>query len=316
MRKAGQPVEAEAAAVARVTIETAVAASVRALKLEAGEHREQYFRRHNEDLKLYILPKTDEEVAGGFWQPAWRYLDEITSKSWEREKKRLHRGNGGPLGWRSIQHLTTTLNKLMQHSLDEGLLENVPKLKPPHNKLVVQEAAPRRAYTAAERERFLSAIKTRYPRSWRFYTVLFFSLMRHGELSALTPRWLDFKNGWIRIPADHTKSGAVEEVDLHPRAAKALRGELAEQETSGPDLPVFGHHDARKAFFYGLGAAGIDGHGLVPHHSTRHTGATMVGESTTDLLAIMAAMRVRSPSIAKRYLHVDGKRARGPMRKL
>lgn len=316
MRKAGQPIEAGEVGGARVTIETAVDTCLKALALEAGEHREQYVRRHTEDLKLYILPKTDEMVAKGFWQPAWRYLDEITSKSWEKEKKRLHRKNGGPLKWRSIQHLTTTLNKMLQHCLDEGLLENVPKLKPPHNKLVVQEAAPRRAYTEAERERFLQAIKSRYPRSQRFYTVLFFSLMRVGELRELTPRWVDFKNGWIRVPAAHTKSGEVEEVDLHPRAARALKAELSEQETSGPDLPVFGHHDARKAFYYGLGAADIDAHGLVPHHSTRHTGATMVGESTTDLLAIMAAMRVRSPSIAKRYLHVDGKRGRGPMRKL
>lgn len=316
MRKAGQPVTGEAEAGARVAVKTAVDVCLKALKLEAGEHREQYVRRHSEDLKLYVLPKTPEMVAKGFWQPTWRFLDEITSKGWEQEKKRLHRGNGGPLGWRSIQHLTTTLNKLLKHCLDEGLLENVPKLRPPHNKLVAQEAAPRRAYTEAERERFLQAIRSRYPRSFRFYTVLFFSLMRHGELSALTPRWVDFRNGWIRIPADHSKSREIEEVDLHPRAARALRSELGARERVGPDVPVFGHHDARKAFFYGLEAAGIDPHGLTAHHSTRHTGATMVGESTTDLLAIMAAMRVRSPSIAKRYLHVDAKRARGPMRKL
>lgn len=316
MRKAGQPVDEEAKAQSRVTIETAVDTCLKALNLEAPEHREQYVRRHTEDLKLYVLPKTDAQVAKGFWQPEWRFLDQMTTKCWEREKKRLHRGNGGPLGWRSIQHVTTTLNKMMLHCLDAGLLENVPKLKPPHNKLVAQEAAPRRAYTVDERERFLKEIRARYPKSWRFYTVLFFSLLRRGELSALTSRWVDFKGGWIKVPADHSKSGEVEEIDLHPRAARALKAEMREHKLVSANAPLFGQHDARKAFFYGIDAAGIDPHGLVAHHSTRHTGATMVGESTTDLLAIMAAMRVRSASIAKRYLHVDAKRARGPMRKL
>ncbi len=145
--------------------------------------------------------------------------------------------------------------------------------------------------------------------------MLFFSLLRRGELFALTPRWVDFKLSWIRIPPTHSKSGELEEIDLHP-PARALRAELREQKTVKADAPLFGAHDARKAFVHGIAAAGIDSHGLVPHHSTRHTGATMVGESTTDLLEIMAAMRVRSPQIAQRYLQVDAKRARRVMRKL
>jgi integrase len=316
MRAAGQPVPAEVAAAARLTVEDAVAGCIIELQALAGEHREQFVRRHREDLKLYVLPKDDAAVARGLMQPPWRYVDEITSAAWERYKRELHKGNGGPLGWRSIAHLTVSIRKLLHHALAQGAIENVPELKPPPNKLVRQEQAPRRAYTAKEREAFLKEIKNGYPRSWRFYTVLFFSLLRKGELSALTPRWVDFKGQHIRIPATDSKSGEVEEIDLHPRAARALRAELREHKTVQADAPLFGLHDARKAFEHGIAAAGIDRTGLVPHHSTRHTGATMVGEQTTDVMEIMAAMRVRSMAIAQRYLHVDAKRARRVMRKL
>lgn len=322
MRKAGQPIPVEEAALARSGVVVAAASCIDRLEREASQHREQYARRHTEDLKLYIMPKTDEQIATARlagcepWQPPWRYVDEITTAAWEHEKERLHHTNGGPLKWASIRHLTVSLRKLLHNELALGRIENVPEVRPPSNKLVRQDEAPRRAYTAAERERFLKVIKPGYAKSWRFYTVLFFSLLRRGELFALTPRWVDFRQGWIRVPPTHTKSGDIEEIDLHPRAARALRAELREHETVKTDAPLFGEHDARKAFEYGLTAAKIDRYGLVPHHSTRHTGATMVGESTTDLLEIMAAMRVRSPQIAKRYLHVDAKRARRVMRKL
>jgi integrase len=322
MRKAGKPIPAELAAVARTRIEIAVASCIERLEREAGQHREQYARRHREDLKLYIMPKSDAQLAAvrisgrELWQPPWRYVDEITTALWEREKLRLHHSNGGPLKWASIRHVTVSLRKMLDNELENGRIENVPEIRPPKNKLVRQDEAPRRAYTEKEREDFLKVIKKGYPRSWRFYTVLFFSLLRRGELFGLTPRWVDFKRNWIRIPATDSKSGEVEEIDLHPRAARALRAELRAQDTVKADAPLFGEHDVRKAFFHGIKAAGIDPHGLVAHHSTRHTGATMVGESTTDLLEIMAAMRVRSPQIAKRYLHVDAKRARRVMRKL
>jgi len=322
MRKAGQPIAQEDAALARARVEIAVASCIERLEREAGQHRGQYERRHREDLKLYVIPKTDEQLADARalgkepWQPPWRFVDEITTAAWEREKLRLHHSNGGPLKFASIRHLTVSLRKLLHNELELGRIENVPEIRPPSNKLVRQDEAPRRAYTEDEREAFLKAIKPGYARSWRFYTVLFFSLLRRGELFALTPRWVDFKNSWVRIPATDSKSGEVEEIDLHPRAARALRAELRAQKTVKADAPLFGEHDARKAFEHGITAAGIDRHGLVPHHSTRHTGATMVGESTTDLLEIMAAMRVRSPQIAKRYLHIDAKRARRVMRKL
>lgn len=322
MRKAGQPIPAEAAALARASVKAAVISCISRLEREAAQHRGQYARRHGEDLKLYIMPKTDEQMTAARrlgkepWQPPWRYVDEITTLAWEKEKLRLHHSNAGPLKWASIRHLTVSLRKLLHNELEMGRIENVPEIRPPANKLVRQDEAPRRAYTAAEREKFLKAIKPGYARSWRFYSVLFFSLLRKGELQALTPRWVDFRNAWIRIPATDSKSGEIEEIDLHPRAAKALKAELRTRQTVGADSPLFGEHDARKAFEFGLAEAKIDRHGLVPHHSTRHTGATMVGESTTDLLEIMAAMRVRSPQIAKRYLHVDAKRARRVMRKL
>jgi integrase len=177
------------------------------------------------------------------------------------DEARLHRTGGGPLGWRSIQHLTTTVRKLLRHECELGWLESVPELRPPPNRLVRQEQAPRRAYSRAERERFLGAIKTPFPRSFRFYTVLFFSLLRRGELWALTPRWIDFAGERIRIPATDSKSGEAEEIDMHPRAAKALRAELRSRRGIALDEPLFGKHDAREAFRHGLAKGKIDPHG-------------------------------------------------------
>lgn len=320
MRRAGEPIPEHVGAVARPTVDAGVAACLEQLEREAGQHREQYVRRHREDLKLYVLPKTPEEVAAGRWQPPWRYLDEVTSAEWEREKLRLHRSArpAGPLGWRSIAHLTGSLRKMMRVAVAEGLIESVPELKPPPHKLVREEAAKRRALSEPERERFLKVIAERFPRSHRFYTVLFFTLFRRGELFALAPGWLDFRRKTILVPAEHSKSREAEEVHMHPRAAAALRAELASRGKVDRDAPLFGKHDARPAYRYALETARprIDPRGLVPHHMTRHTGATMVGESTTDLLEIMAAMRVRSPAIAQRYLHVDARRARRVMARL
>lgn len=303
-KRLGAPVaEEERASVGRRTTVDAAAEWTAHLEQIQGEHREQFVRRYEADLNNHIVPR-------------WEFMDEITSASWEETKRALHRSGGGTLGWRSIQHLTTTVRHLLRHERDLGWLANVPELSPPPNRLVRQEQAPRRAYSRAERERFLKAIKEPFPRSWRFYTVLFFSLLRRGELWALTVRWIDFKNEVIRIPATDSKSGEVEEIDLHPRMRTALRAEIRSHNVVGQDVPLFGKHDAREAFAYGLAKAKIDPFGLVPHHSTRHTGATMVGESTTDVLELLAAGRWRSLSMAQRYTHADAKRARKAIRRL
>jgi len=303
-KRLGAPVPAEETrALGRRTVADAAVELIAHFERVQGEHREQFVRRYEADLNLYVVPR-------------WEFVDEITSAAWEEAKRELHRTGGGSLGWRSIQHLTTTVRHLLRHERDLGWLANVPELRPPPNRLVRQEQAPRRAYSKAERERFLKAIKDPFPRSWRFYTVLFFSLLRRGELWGLTPRWLDFKNELILIPATDSKSGEVEEIPMHPRMRSALRAELRSRPVVAPDEPLFGKHDAREAFRYGLAKAKIDPFGLVPHHSTRHTGATMAGESTTDVLELLAAGRWRSLSMAQRYVHADAKRARRVIRRL
>jgi hypothetical protein len=303
-KRHGAPVAAEERqTLARRRTDDAAAEWTAHLERIQGEHREQFVRRYEADLNLYIVPR-------------WAFVDEITSASWEQTKRALHRTGGGPLGWRSIQHLTTTVRKLLRHECELGWLESVPELRPPPNRLVRQEQAPRRAYSRPERERFLGAIRAPFPRSHRFYTVLFFSLLRRGELWALTPRWIDSAGERIRIPATDSKSGEAEEIDMHPRAAKALRAELRSRRGIALDEPLFGKHDAREAFRHGLAKGKIDPHGLVPHHSTRHTGATMAGEATTDVLELLAAGRWRSLAMAQRYVHADARRAKRVIRRL
>ena len=58
-------------------------------------------------------------------------------------------------------------------------------------------------------------------------------------------------------------------------------------------------------------AAGIDGHGLTPHHVTRHTAATLAAEKPSATLAgLMAQGAWRSASIPEKYLHPNLQAAR------
>jgi hypothetical protein len=69
-------------------------------------------------------------------------------------------------------------------------------------------------------------------------------------------------------------------IDLTPRAAEAIRAELATRQVVDPDAPIFGRFDFHQAwddekkgglFGRALALAGIDRHGLTAHHSTRHS---------------------------------------------
>src|SRR5207302_116836 len=82
---------------------------------------------------------------------------------------------------------------------------------------------------------------------------LFFTLMRRGEMFALTQRWIDRRAKLIRIPAAHSKSGEDETIPLHPRALKALTGQARARGTVSLDDPIFGEINVRPAYEKPLG---------------------------------------------------------------
>lgn len=332
MRRAGEPIPEDAASLARPLVEDAAAEFVVHLERAAAEYRERYVIRYETDLNLYVIQKTDDEIAAAAlsnrvaWQPPWRFVDEITSATWEEEKRRLHKSNGGPLGYRSIQHLTNTLRHFLRFCVSEGHLSSAPELLAPPRKLVLKEQRPRRAMPKAERERLLRTLDEYAPHGnahplprgthRRFYEALFFTLLRRGELWALTRRWLDTREELIRVPPEHSKSGEAEEIPLHQRAKAALLGQIAARGKIDPDVPVFGRINVRKAWEWAVARAKIDRHGLVPHHSTRHSSATELAKKTRDREALKRAGRWRSDASIDPYIHTDVEHARPLMKKL
>lgn len=294
-------------------MKSAVAKFSEQLAREAILHREQYAYRHDSDLSLYILPKEQGDEASK-WVPPWTFVDEITSAAWEKEKIALHKKTpGGRLGWNSIQHLKVTLTKLLRFCVAEGMIDNEPVLSPVPSKLIKAEAKKRRALTPAEKAAFLKEIIEKYPVSHRLYLVAFATGLRRGELFALTLRWVDFRGGWLTVPPEHSKSGAEERIPLHESAANAIRGQMPE--VVDLDAPLWGQHDVRPAFRYGLKHARvdekpIDAKGLVAHHTTRHTFATELGHSTRNRRAFMQVARMRSDAIVSRYVHDDDEQAK------
>jgi integrase len=334
MRRAGAPVPEEIAAAARPLVEDVVAEFMLELEQLAGQHREQYVARYKADLNLYVTPKTDEELREARalkkspWQPSWRYLDEISTARWDDEQLRLHKSNGGPLGARSLQVLTNTLRHLLRFAAKRGHITVVPELKAPSRAQVMQERRPRRAFTPAERERFLKAVAKYKPEDHgkalrvgtaaRFYEALFFTLFRRGEMWAIAPRWLDLEKSNINIPAAHSKSKKDETIPLHPRALRALQEQMkaAGFKRADQDKPIFGKINVRPAYEFALAQTKIDPFGVTPHHTTRHTGGTILAKATNDREALKKAGRWRSDQSVEAYLHIDAEHARPLMAKL
>src|SRR5207302_361940 len=70
-------------------------------------------------------------------------------------------------------------------------------------------------------------------RAHRNYTCMFWSLLRKGELAALTEEWIDWKAQTITVPGEHSKSGEREVIDLH-RWSVARCGSSYAKSRAGP----------------------------------------------------------------------------------
>jgi len=253
LRRAGDPVPAEVAPLARVTVVEAGANWIATLEQreKAGEFREKYASRFKSDLKTHL-------------QIVWDFVDEIPvhePDSMLAALRKRHKTNGGSLGWNSIVRLAVSTRMLVEHCMAVGFLDKkpLPELKSylPENvgKLIEKEKRPVEALTRAERTRLLDALKTWDPHDgstlpkgthYRFYVTMHYTLLRRGEAWAITPAWIDSKAKLIRIPADHSKSGEVEEIPLHPKAAKALKEQIAVRGSLERDVPVFGKINVKR----------------------------------------------------------------------
>lgn len=264
-------------------------------------------------------------VETRFSHPAEITSDAWTSLTWNRETRTagaLHHSQGGPLKWRSIAHLANTLRHFLRYCHSRGVIASVPELKSPPTKMQKAERAPLLPMDEEQREAFLWALAFMgETRALRVYTVLFETWQRKRTIECLTPRWCDFKREVVTIPAEFIKGRKEKVIDLTPRAAEAIHAELdSRQEPIGLDEPIFGHFDFHQAwgeekkggvFGRALELAGIDRHGLTPHHSTRRTALTLGGQSPdASLSGLMAQAGIDSASVVEVYLRPQLKAAR------
>lgn len=259
-----------------------------------------YASRKATDLSEYVATR-------------WKHASDITTDEWKEAMSKLHHKNKGPLRWRSIAHLAHTLRGFLEWCQQKGIIQTVPQLEGPSTKEQRMDSNQRRALTVDEMEAFLWALALMgEDRALRIYIVLLETWQRKSTIEAMTLRWVDFTRETITIPAMHFKTGVEKEIDLTPRCAVAIRGELTESQDIGPDKPIFGRFnfhqswdDKKKGGVFGraLTMAAIDRHGLTAHHVTRHTAATLALESGVSILGAMAQGGWDSMQSMERYTH-------------
>lgn len=266
----------------------------------------------------------------------WARPEDVTTDSWEawtwapstKAAGPLHKSKKGPLGWRSIAHLANTLRHFLRFCASKGAIASVPEIKSPPSKMQKGERAPRKAMDSEARGKFLAAVlELGEERAHRIYTALFETWVRKSTLEAMAPRWIDWKAETITLPPQFNKSRKEKVIDLTPRAALAIKAQLAANAAARPggapvplDEPIFGHFDFHQAkvrhrkkvdvedggvFGRACRKAGIDGYGLTAHHTTRHSALTAAGGKPGATLAgLMKQAGIDSARIIEEhYLH-------------
>lgn len=208
--------------------------------------------------------------------------------------------------WRTLQIVTVATRAFLRWAWQAGYLPARPVLEAPKTEDVVLEEEERRPFTAQERDRFLREVRKLDPAAWRIYVILFYTAARKSDLERLTLRQIDWRSGFVGLPPRQTKGRTREQVLYLPaKALAAMRAEVRARKVVDPAALVFGPFSLRRVFARALDAAGIkDRKGLVPHHVTRHTAATLAGEGGATLAELMALGRWTTPGMAARYMKV------------
>lgn len=326
--------------VERFSAAGATAAPAAILALEVTQLSELWIEQLEKDHPAKYVDRISTDMAQ-YIEKRWTRPEEITSAAWQaltwnpetRSAGELHHSKKGPLKWRSIAHLANTLRHFLRFCASKGAITTVPEIKSPPTKLQEADRAPRAALDEEKREKFLAAlVELDELRAHRIYTTLFETWVRKSSLEKMTQRWIDWKAETITLPPSGNKSGKEKRIDLTPRAAVAIKEQLAANaaarkpgEPVPMDEPIFGHFDFHQAktqkveladgtekrmpaggvFGRACRWAKIDQHGLTPHHSTRHSALTIAGSRPNATLSgMMAQAGIDSAHIIEtHYLH-------------
>lgn len=254
---------------------------------------------------------------------AFPTVSAITRDAWNQHQDAMHADG---LSLRTCQRVTTNLRLFLRYCVRIGALAALPMLETASGEEVAAKQAERRAFTPEERDLFLAQVERLDARAHRIYTTLLYTGLRKSGLERVLHRWVDWRTGYLTMPAAAQKRGAKERrFYLHPRALAAMRAEIAVRGEIAPGEPIFGPFDydgrgepetRRGLFWEAVRAAGIAQHGLTAHHVTRHTACSIAGNNGATLAELMALGGWRTPGMAMRYLHVDAELSRGAVERL
>lgn len=271
-------------------IEQPLAQLAARLHVEAGQRgrARSYARDIEMDLRLHILPR-------------WTHAAQITTAAWAQAMLDLH-AEGHT--WRSVQRIAKHLRHLLRFAVKAGALESEPVIHSPARPDIASETAERRAMSEDERDRFLAhLVRLKLWRTHRCYVVMFYAALRRSTVARMTPRWVNRKTATLTIPAREAKTRKDTVLWLHPKARRAIRGEMEARKVTDPGAPIFGSFDHKGVFWRAVDALKIDRHGLTPSHVARHTAATLMGDAGTGALDLKAAGGWATLEMVDRYTH-------------
>jgi integrase len=276
------------------------------LPVKARKRAGRYAELEELRLTLHVLPK-------------FPLLDRITTSAWDDAQGEMHASG---LKLDTIRKVTISLRQFLRWCGKVKVLPVVPSLNAPTGEEVAAEAPERRAFSEAERDRFLAAMAKLDARAHRIYTTLLYTALRKSGLERMLPTWINWDTGFATFPASAMKKRRATSFYLHPLAREAIRAELDGRER---DLaPVFGRFDydghngpERTGLFWkACRLAGIPLDGLTAHHVTRHTACSIAGNNGSTLAELMALGGWESPAMAMRYFHADAKQSKGAVERL
>jgi len=283
------------------------------------------------DLRLHILPR-------------WNAAEAVTSLAWEEAREELHEA----MSWSSVKRVGKHLRLLLRHAMAKGAIRSVPEIKSPPRELIAAEAKELEPFTRKERDRLLADMRRRGNlRALRCYEVMFFNLFRKSTVERIVPGWIDWTKRTIRVPASKAKNSKARTYGLHPRAEKAIKAQMKENEVGAaasraekvavggthhpspagnPASPIFGKFDHSNVFWSACKRLGlvrvnakgeVDRRGLTAHHVARRTAATLLVDAGVSTKDRMAAGGWESIEAAERYdLGEQVERSRRALRKL
>ncbi|WIX32559.1 site-specific integrase [Salinicola sp. JS01] len=161
-----------------------------------------------------------------------------------------------------------------------------------------------------EAERLIEAAEGRERAPWLadYIRVCLYTGMRKGEVTALTWNRVSLERRLLVLETGTTKSGKRRSVPLHDVAVAALRSRLEWRNRHCPESPwVFCNkrgarvQDMKKGFAAALRAAGIEN---FRQHDQRHTLASWMVMSGTDLMRVRDMLGHSSVEQTQRYAHL------------